>query len=85
MGGVLHLAELCTKTGDRAMEVLHTKYLDARPPSAASLEIYLDRLPDIVPVDITNDTVAEVAGRLSGGAGTRRTDSVSLQNWILRF
>ena len=36
-------------------------------------------------MDITNNTVTEVAGRLSGGAGLRGTDSVSLHNWLLRF
>ena len=36
-------------------------------------------------VDITNNTMTAVAGRLSGGAGPRGTDSVSLQHWLLRF
>ena len=38
-----------------------------------------------VPVDITNNTVASVARKLSGAAGTGRTDLVSLQYWLLRF
>ena len=50
------------------MEVLRTKHLDAHPPSAASLETYQDRPQELVPLDITNDTVTEVAGLLSGGA-----------------
>ena len=37
------------------------------------------------PVDITDNTVTEVAGRLSGGARTDGTDSVSLQHWLLWF
>ena len=41
--------------------------------------------PELTHVDITNDTVTVVAGRLWGGAGTGRTDSVSLQHWILRI
>ena len=36
-------------------------------------------------MDITNDMVNAVAGRLSGGAGPGRTDSVSLKHWLLRF
>ena len=39
----------------------------------------------MVPVDITDDVVLAVAGRLSGGAGPGGTDSISLQHWILRF
>ena len=67
------------------MEVLRTKHLDARPPSAASLDTFLDRPPELVSVDITNDTVTEVAGRLSLGAGTRGAVLVILQHWLLSF
>ena len=31
-GGVLQHEEQCTKRGDRVLEVLHAKHLDARPP-----------------------------------------------------
>ena len=34
---------------------------------------------------ITDATVTEVTGRLSGKAGPGGTDSVSLQHWILHF
>ena len=36
-------------------------------------------------MEITDDTVTAVAGRLSGGAGPGSTDSVSLQHWLLRL
>ena len=36
-------------------------------------------------MDITEDTVTAVAGRLSGGVRLTGTDSVSLQHWLLRF
>ena len=36
-------------------------------------------------MDITEDTVMGVAGRLSGGAWPGGTDSVILQNWLLNF
>ena len=77
--------ETCTITGERVIEVLRTKHPDARPLSAASLDAYPKNPPDMVPVDITDDVVAVVAGRLSGGAGPGGTDSVSLQHWLLRF
>ena len=38
MGGVLHPRERCTNTGERVMEVLRTKNLEARLPIAASLD-----------------------------------------------
>ena len=65
--------------------MLRTKHPEVRPPTAASLDSYPDRPREIVPVDITNDTVTEVRGLLSGGAGPGETDSVSLQHWLLRF
>ena len=67
------------------MEVLHAKHPDARSPSAACLNAYPGKPPEMVPVDITDDVVSAVAGRLSGGAGPGGTDSISLQHWLLRF
>ena len=67
------------------VEVLRTKHLDARPLTVPSLNTYPDRPPDIVPLDITNNTVREVAGRLSGGSEPGETDSVILKYWLLRF
>ena len=55
------------------MEVLRTKHPYTRPPSTSILDTYLDRPPDLVPVDITRDMVAKVTGRLSRGAGPRET------------
>ena len=39
----------------------------------------------MVPVDITDDVVLAVSGRLSRGVGPGGTDSVSLHHWLLRF
>ena len=84
-GGILQTRERCTKTGERVMEVLRTKHLEARPPTAASLDSYPDRPPEIVSVDITDDMVTAVVGRLSGGEGPGGADSISLQHWRIRF
>ena len=84
-GGVLPPEEHCTKTGERVLEVLRTKNPDARPPSAACLNAYPGKPPEMVPVDIMDDVVSSVIGRLSGGAGPGGTDSISIQHWLLRF
>ena len=60
-GGVLQPDDHCTKTGERVMEVLRTKHPDARPLLAASLDVYPNNPPEMVPVDITDDVVSEVA------------------------
>ena len=39
----------------------------------------------MVHMDLIEDTVVEVEWCLSGGTGTGRTDSVSLQRWLLHF
>ena len=68
-GGVIKPAERCTKTGDILMEFLRTKHPKARPPTSASMKSYPDCPLELISMDITGDTVTEVAGRLSGGAG----------------
>ena len=65
--------------------MLRTKHPEARTPTAACLESYTGRPPEITPLDITDDTVTAVAGWLSDGAGPGGTDSVSLQHWLQRF
>ena len=67
------------------MEVLRTKHPEARTPTVASLDSYPGRPLELTPVEITKDTVTEVARRLSGGAGQGGKDSVSLQHLFLRF
>ena len=67
------------------MEVLNSKHPEAWTPTAESLDSYPDRPPQLTPVDITDDTVTAVAGRLSGGSGPGGTDSVLLQHWLLWF
>ena len=79
-GGVLLPEDNCTKTGERVVEVLRTKNPDTRPLLATCLDVYPNNPPEMVPVDITDDVVLAVAGRLLGGAGPGGTDSVSLQH-----
>ena len=67
------------------LEVLRAKHLEARTPTAVCLESYMGSPTELTPVDITEDMVMAVAGRLSGGAGPGGVDSVSLQHWLLRF
>ena len=62
------------------MDVLGTKHPEARAPTTASLESYPDRPPELVLVDITDNMMTAVVGRLSGEAGLGGTESVSLQH-----
>ena len=67
------------------MEVLRTKHPEAHPQTADSLDSYLERPPELVLVDFTDDKVTDVAEQLSGGVGPGGTDPVSLQHWLLCF
>ena len=67
-GGVLQPKDKCEKTGDRVLEVLRAKHPEARMPTSACLGSYTGSSPELTPVEITDDTVTAVAGRLSGGA-----------------
>ena len=40
------------------------------PPSVVSLDSYKGRQPYILQVDITEDTIMDISGQLSGGART---------------
>ena len=52
--------------------MLRTKHLKACAPTAAILNSYSDLPPELVPVNITDDTVTAIAGRLKVGAGPVR-------------
>ena len=69
------------------IEVLRTKHLEARAPIVASLDSYPNLPLELVPVDITDNTLTEVAWKLlgRGRAGPGGTDSVSLDHWLLSF
>ena len=75
----------CTKSGEPVVSVLRSKHLDARHSTGASLNSYPGGPLEIVPVDVTEETVIDIVGLLYGGAGPGGADLVSLQNWILHF
>ena len=77
---VFQPGDTCPKTGQPILEVLRSKYPEARPRTAGSLEAYGGKPPEMVPVDITDAAVATIARRLSGAAAPGGVDFVSLQH-----
>ena len=55
------------------------------PPSLASLESYTGRPPDLVLVEVIEETVTEIVVRLSGGPGLWRVFFVILQHSLVSF
>ena len=85
-GGQYSTSNHCTKSRELVMEVLCSKHPNTPPPPTMTrLDSYPRQPLDLSPVDVTYDTVKKIVGRLSGGTGPGRTESVSLQHWLLQF
>ncbi len=83
-GGVLLPGDTDEKTGENIFDVLKSKHPAATDPDPSEMEDY-EILPDFVDLDVTEDTVEQVARRLSGSAGPGGSDAQALQHWLLRF
>ena len=81
---ILEGIDVDSKTGKPVLEVLRSKHPESVVPSPDNLERY-EELPELVTLNITNETVLTVAAKLSGGAGPGGIDSLTLQNWSLPF
>ena len=57
----------------------------SHPPTPSSLENYRGKTPEMVLMDITDATVANIVRKLSGAAVPGGVISVRLQHWLLRF
>ena len=84
-GGVVRPGEISPKTDQPVLEVLRSKHPEYRPPMASNLEAYGGKPPVLVPVGITDETVATIARKFSGAPEPGISESVSLQKWLLRF
>ena len=83
-GGVLKATDIDPKSGKPVLEVLDSKHPKAVIPPVEELEEY-DEVPAMMELDITSDTVTQVAAKLSGAGGPGGVDSIALQNWLLKF
>eukprot|EP00957_Ditylum_brightwellii_P045360 3438318-Ditylum_brightwellii.AAC.1 len=83
-GGLLKPGNICSKTGLPVDEVLTSKHPEPIVPPESALTNYA-KTPVFIDVNITGEVVEKVAHRLSGAAGPGGVDSVSLQDWLLRY
>ncbi|KAL7523721.1 hypothetical protein ACHAWF_002319 [Thalassiosira exigua] len=86
-GGVYSPEDSDTKTGKRVIDVLRSKHPDLMIPRLEeegwmSFEEY-DECPSAIPLDCTQETVKEVAGKLQGGAGPSSVDAIAGKDWLL--
>ena len=83
-GEVLSPDNINTKSGRTVVNVLRDKHPALIVPNVEVLKHY-DVVPEFVPIDITEDTVEQISGRLTGATGPGGIDAASLQQWLLRF
>lgn len=82
-GGVL-LPDDLDDMGRSVRSILLEKHPMPRIPMEDHFPVYQE-MPEFVDLDITEDTVIEVAKNLSGSGGAGGTDSYTAQSWLLRF
>ena len=82
--GVLLTNNNDAKVGELVINVHWENYLAPVVPDVEVLEHY-DVVPELVPLDVTEDTVELISGQLTGAAGPGGIDATGLQQWLLRF
>ena len=77
--------DMCPKTGQPVLDVLCSKHPEALPLSEKILDTYEGKPPEMVPVYITDLTVATLARQILGLLGPGGVDFISLQQWLMNF
>ena len=77
-GGVLLPNDIDANLGQPVINVLREKHLAPIVLEVEALEYY-DVVPEFVPLDITEDTVEQISGQLTGAADPGRIDVAGLQ------
>ena len=83
-GGVLLLDNTELKSGRPGIDVLRQKHPAPIVPAVEVLEHY-GVVPEFILLDITEDTVESISGKLTGTAGIGEINATGLQQWMLRF
>ena len=65
-------------------EVLASKHPIGKDVEIGSLPIF-ESYPELVNIEVTEDSVDKVVRRLSGSVGPSEIDSVSMSHWLLKF
>jgi hypothetical protein len=83
-GGVLLTDGIDEKTGLSVKQVLLPKYPDTTASPLYSLHPY-DGMPGFSSVDVTHETIEQVARNLSGSSSLGGVHSHALSHWLLEF
>jgi hypothetical protein len=83
-GGALMPDQIDDKTGLAVKEVLQLKHLTAMTPHHSTVHPY-DEVPAFPDIDISHDTIEQVACRLSGSVGLVGVDSQAVSHWCFAY
>ena len=83
-GGVLLPNSTDAKSGRPFINVLRKKHPALIVSDVKVLDHY-NVVPECVLLDITEDTVENISGKMTGAAGPGGIDANGLQQWLLRF
>eukprot|EP00957_Ditylum_brightwellii_P198419 15120624-Ditylum_brightwellii.AAC.1 len=83
-GSLLQPTDICSKTGLPVEEVLLCKHPSPTQPSEEALCEY-ENILALVDIDVTKDTVENVAAKMQGTAGPGGVDSIAWRDWILQY
>lgn len=90
-GGVLHPLDQDASKDQTVLDTLKSKHPAQRDPpihpNSDERDCFKEycNLPESIPLDITANTIENVAPHLSGAAGPSGIDAIDLRNWLLRF
>ena len=83
---VLLPGDIYSKTGRPVMDVPRNKHPAMRKQDLVEPECsYFEDDPDVVPLDISEEDVMWVSGKISWAAGPSGTDVMAFKSWLLRF
>ena len=87
MGGLYKPNDKCSKSGERVIDVLRSKYPKLRIPDEEDFDHYPNAEEDLecFPVICSEDNVATAASGLKGAAGPTGVTGQALKSWLLRY
>ena len=82
--GILMPGDVDEKSGDLVSEIQESRYLVEKEVKISSNPIFKS-YPELINIQVTEDSVEKVAKMLFGSAIPSGIDSVSMSSWLLKF
>ena len=83
-GGILMPGDVDEKSGNLVNEILESKHPIGRDVKISSFPIF-ESCPELINIEVIEDSVERVARRISGSASPSGIDLLSMSHWLLKF